>query len=155
MIKHWFLPLVTTLLLSSILVARDYNMGQARGYSPSYISSYWLCCGPTRHRAWPRLRPGDIARWLCHCLQPCAQPRTPSPSAATDTDPSQDDRTRARWNVSGAAPAPSAATDTDPSQDDRPRARWDASGAAAAQPSAFLYGSEDDQSLECGTTWPQ
>ncbi|MCH7918226.1 MAG: hypothetical protein IIC50_09585 [Planctomycetes bacterium] len=45
MIKHWFLPLVTTLLLSSILVARDYNMGQARGYSPSYISSYGYAVG--------------------------------------------------------------------------------------------------------------
>ncbi len=40
MIKHCFLPLVTTLLLSSILVARDHTIGQARGYPPSHVSSF-------------------------------------------------------------------------------------------------------------------
>ena len=41
MIKHCFLPLVTTLLLSSILVARDHNMGRARGYPPSHAPEAW------------------------------------------------------------------------------------------------------------------
>ncbi|MCH8193087.1 MAG: hypothetical protein IIA65_03600 [Planctomycetes bacterium] len=45
MIKHCFLPLVTTLLLSSILVARDYNIGQARGYPSSHASSYSYAVG--------------------------------------------------------------------------------------------------------------
>ena len=45
MIKHCFLPIVTTLALSSILDARDHNIGQAGGHPSSHASSYSYATG--------------------------------------------------------------------------------------------------------------